>query len=643
MTQIHLLPDHLINQIAAGEVIERPANALKEIIENSLDANASKIDIELEAGGIKRLCVTDNGIGMNEEDVSLALHRHATSKIRSLEDLEKVVSMGFRGEGLASIASVSRLTLTSRQAEAKHATQVYAEDGKQSAAKAAAHAPGTTVEVVELFFNTPARRQFLKSPGTEFAHCRNMVERLALANPEVAFTLSHNSKVIFSLPAQSLSERCAAIMGEEFVAASLSVDESMDGIRLHGLIAIPTFAQGKSNQQFIFVNQRFVRDKVIMHAVKQAYSDVLHVAQTPVFALFLNLPPTEVDANIHPTKTEVRFRHSQVIHQLVFHTLNKSLAGTNATQTESISQPAKALNDIMQNQPDTVQRLFNPSHTGNTPSKNGSQSPVPYRMSRQPVQSSLSLQESQRALDTYAQLYQSTNQNQASANHSSQNDHELDYLEHSRGITTLSDHEAQMPVDVSMPPLGYAIAQLLDIYILAQTVDALILVDMHASAERVNYEKMKRQRQLNGQVSSQVLLIPVSFAGSNDELATVAEYAEVLKDYGIDIAIQEENIVVQSVPSMLIKSDVKNLLQQILADLGQLGSSHVIQEQENHILSTMACHGSVRAGRKLTLPEMNALLRDMEETERANQCNHGRPTWVKLRLEDLDAIFLRGQ
>ena len=642
MTQIHLLPDHLINQIAAGEVIERPANALKEIIENSLDANATSIDIQLEGGGIKRLSVTDNGMGMNEEDVSLALQRHATSKIRSLEDLEKVVSMGFRGEGLASIASVSRLTLTSRPVEAKHATQVYAEDGKQSAVKAAAHAPGTSVEVVELFFNTPARRQFLKSISTEFAHCRTMVERLAIANPDVAFTLTHNGKNILSLPAQPLTARCAAIMGEDFIAASLPVDETIDGIRLHGLIAKPTFAQGKTSQQYIFVNNRFVRDKVILHAVKQAYHDVLHLAQTPVFVLFLTLPPTEVDANIHPTKTEVRFRHSQAIHQLVFHTLNKYLANTNAKHTESISQPDKVLNNIMHKQPEAVQRLFTAAQSAQN--KIPSQAPEPYRMSRPPVQSPLSLKETQNALKTYAQLYQ----NESTANHEQYKvakplDSELEHLEQSRGITQIPQSDETSESNAVIPPLGYAIAQLLDIYILAQTTDALILVDMHASAERVNYEKMKQQRQQNGQVSSQALLIPVNFCGSNEEIATVAEFSKQLKDYGLDVTVQEQNIVIHSVPAMLIKSNVKNLLQRVLADMMQFGSSNIIQEQENHILSTLACHGSVRAGRKLTLPEMNALLREMEQTERANQCNHGRPTWVKLRLEDLDALFLRGQ
>lgn len=642
MSQIHLLPDHLINQIAAGEVIERPANALKEIIENSLDARASRIDIQLEAGGIKRLSVTDDGQGMSETDVPLALHRHATSKISTLEDLEKVVSMGFRGEGLASIASVSRLTLTSRTATATHATQIYAEDGKLSPVKPAAHALGTTVEVVELFFNTPARRQFLKSTSTEFAHCRTMVERLALAHPDVAFELQHNDKNIFTLPAQSLSERCTAIMGAEFTAASLSVDETINGMRLHGLIGKPTFTQGKTSQQYIFVNQRFVRDKIILHAVKQAYNDVLHQALTPAFALFLTLPPTDVDANVHPTKTEVRFRQSQAVHQLIFHALNKCLAATNATQTESISQPAAVLADIMHKQPASVQQLFSaPEATGSK------QAPAPYHRSHTPVQRSLSLKESQAALNTYAELYRpetaSVADKVATAD-AEKTDSELASWEQVRGISA-----AQAPVQISAnetnaPPLGYAIAQLLDIYILAQAEEALILVDMHATAERVNYEKMKQQRDANGKVSSQTLLIPVRFTASHEEIASVTEYATTLHDYGLDITIENnQQLVVHTVPAMLVKSDIQQLVQQVLADLMTIGSSDVIRERENRILSTLACHGSVRAGRKLTLPEMNALLRDMEQTERANQCNHGRPTWIKLRLQDLDGLFLRGQ
>ncbi|PIT60053.1 DNA mismatch repair endonuclease MutL [Snodgrassella alvi] len=642
MSQIHLLPDHLVNQIAAGEVIERPANALKEIIENSLDAKASQIDIQLEAGGIKRLSVTDNGQGMNETDVPLALQRHATSKISTLADLEKVVSMGFRGEGLASIASVSRLTLTSRTTNAAHATQIYAEDGKLSPVKPAAHGLGTTVEVVELFFNTPARRQFLKSSGTEFAHCRTMVERLALAHPDVAFDLQHNDKNIFTLPAQSLSERCTEIMGADFTAASLSVDETINGMRLHGLISKPTFAQGKTSQQYIFVNQRFVRDKIILHAVKQAYNDVLHQALTPAFVLFLTLPPTDVDANVHPTKTEVRFRQSQAVHQLVFHALNKCLAATNATQTESISQPATVLADIMHKQPASVQQLFSAQET--TDSK---RAPAPYHRSPAPVQRSLSLKESQAALNTYAELYKPETPSATdivATSDSAEIDSELAGWEQAQGILA-----TQSPIQVAVnesnaPPLGYAIAQLLDIYILAQAEEALILVDMHATAERVNYEKMKQQRDASGKVNSQKLLIPVRFTASHEEIASASEYIATLSDYGLEITIENnQQLVVHTVPAMLVKSDIQLLVQQVLADLMSIGSSDVIRERENRILSTLACHGSVRAGRKLTLPEMNALLRDMEQTERANQCNHGRPTWVKLRLQDLDALFLRGQ
>lgn len=628
MTHIAVLPDHLINQIAAGEVVERPANALKEIIENSIDAGATHIDITLNNGGIKRLSVTDNGHGMAAEDVPLALHRHATSKISNLADLESVSSMGFRGEGLASIASVSRLTLTSRQLPADHATQIYAEDGTLSQPKAAAHATGTTVDAVELFFNTPARRKFLKSDATEYAHCLTMTERLALARPHIAFSLKHNDKITLQLPAQSEEERVAAILGDAFQAASLPVDSGNAAMRLTGFISKPTFAQGKSNQQYVFVNHRFVRDKVVLHAVKQAYRDVLHQALTPTFVLFLTLPPEEVDVNVHPSKTEIRFRHSQQIHQLVFHALNKILAATDAASTESVSQAGQVLQDIMHKQPDSVQQLF--------PSDTATQRPAPYRTGHAPMQHHLSLRESQSALNTYAELYRTDKPVLP--------DHEaaepgIAQAEHT-GTTADSTGE-HIP---ETPPLGYAIAQLSDIYILAQGEDSLLLIDMHAAAERINYEKLKHQYNDTGRVQSQSLLIPITFSGSHEEMAAAAEYADALHTYGLDISIiGEHSLAVRTVPAMLSKNNITALIRKILAEMTAIGSSNAITEAQNRLLGTMACHDSVRAGRKLTLPEMNALLRDMEATERANQCNHGRPTWVKLRLQDLDALFLRGQ
>lgn len=658
MPRIAALPDHLVNQIAAGEVVERPANALKEIVENSIDAGATAIDVELAGGGIRLIRVSDNGSGIHPDDIGLALHRHATSKIKTLNDLEHVASMGFRGEGLASIASVSRLTLTSRQEDSSHATQVKAEDGKLSSPTAAAHPVGTTIEAAELFFNTPARRKFLKSENTEYAHCTTMLERLALAHPHIAFSLKRDGKQVFKLPTQSLPERIAAIVGDDFQTASLEIDSGNGALRLYGAIAKPTFAKGKTDKQYCFVNHRFVRDKVMLHAVKQAYRDVLHNALTPAFVLFLDLPPEAVDDNVHPTKTEIRFRDSQQVHQLVFHTLNKALADTRANLTESVGNAGEVLHDItgvvstpMPSENDS-ENLFDSASdypTGNKPDtrnafgSSGKTAPMPYQAARAPQQHSLSLRESRAAMNTYAELYKKTDDI----------DLELNRLEQARfgnmpsetpipkTDTPLSDG---LPSQSELPPLGFAIAQLLGIYILAQAEDSLLLIDMHAAAERVNYEKMKRQRRENGKLQSQRLLIPSTFAASHEECAALADHAEALAGFGLELSDMGGNtLAVRTVPAMLGKADVVSLAKDVLGELAQVGSSQTIEEHENRILATMSCHGSVRAGRRLTLPEMNALLRDMENTPRSNQCNHGRPTWVKLTLKELDALFLRGQ
>lgn len=626
MPRIHALPDHLVNQIAAGEVVERPAAALKEIIENSIDAGATRIQVELAGGGIRLIRVADNGSGIHADDLPLALSRHATSKIASLQDLEHVRSMGFRGEGLASIASVSRLTLTSRQEGSPAARQVRARDGQIEPAAAAAHPVGTSVEVADLFFNTPARRKFLKSENTEYAHCATVFDRLALANPHIAFELVHNGKTTAKYPAQSQNERIAAVLGPDFQAASLPIDSGNGILRLHGLIAKPTFAQGRSSQQYCFVNNRFVRDKVMLHAAKQAYRDVLHQQITPAFVLFLELPPEMVDVNVHPTKTEIRFRDSQAVHQLVFHTLNKALADTRADQTDSVSNAGSLLQHIhSQRLPESGQGEFSGSPSARTP--------VAYSPARAPQQQRLTLQESRAAWQTYAELYK----------HSGSEDPELAALEQSRFAP--GAEAARLPeTHAEEHPLGFAIAQLLGIYILAQAENSLLLIDMHAAAERVNYEKMKAQRQSHGSLHSQQLLIPVSFEAGHEEMAALAEYADLLRQYGLDCsAVGSHTIAVRAVPQMLSKADIPELARSMLQEAAHTGSIRTVEERENRILSTMACHGSVRAGRRLTLPEMNALLRDMENTPRSNQCNHGRPTWVKLTLADLDSLFLRGQ
>ncbi len=662
MKRIAALPDHLVNQIAAGEVVERPANALKEIVENSIDAGATAVEVELSGGGIRHIRVSDNGSGIHADDIALALHRHATSKIQTLNDLEHVASMGFRGEGLASIASVSRLTLTSRTPESAHANQVKAEDGKLSSPAAAAHPVGTTVEVAELFFNTPARRKFLKSENTEYAHCATMLERLALAHPHIAFSLKRDGKNIFKLPAQSLAERITAIVGEDFQTASIEIDSGAGTMRLYGAIAKPTFAKGRADKQYCFVNRRFVRDKVMMHAVKQAYRDVLHNAVTPSFVLFLDLPPEAVDVNVHPTKTEIRFRDSQAVHQLVFHTLDKALAATRADQTESVGNAGSILGLATQRPSESPENLSEISFPhGSTPSGQqavpqqqtfggfgGAKSaPAPYSAARAPAQRGLSLQESRAALDTYAELYRRTE---------TDDDIELSQFEQARfgsdmppafsdGLQPARNTDNGEAAQAgNSPPLGFAIAQLLGIYILAQAEDSLLLIDMHAAAERVNYEKMKAQREQFGSLQSQRLLLPVTFQASHEETAALADHAEALRPFGLELSDMGGNtIAVRAVPAMLGKSDVAALARDMLREIAQVGSSRAVEARENQILSTMACHGSIRAGRRLTLPEMNALLRDMENTPRSNQCNHGRPTWVKLTLKELDALFLRGQ
>ncbi|MGF6147502.1 DNA mismatch repair protein mutL [Kingella potus] len=638
MSRIAALPDHLVNQIAAGEVVERPANALKEIVENSIDAGARAIDVEIEGGGVRLLRVTDDGTGIHPDDLALALSRHATSKIGGLRDLERIASMGFRGEGLASIASVSRLTLTSRQTGAEHARRIRAEDGTLSPVTAAAAAEGTTVEVSDLFFNTPARRKFLKSDNTEAAHCAAMLERLALARPDTAFSLKRDGKTVFKYPPHSLEERAAAILGTDFQTASLPVEAEAGGMKLYGLIAKPTFAKGKSTRQYCFVNRRYVRDKVILHAVKQAYRDVLHHALVPAFVLFLELPPEAVDANVHPAKTEIRFRDSQAVHQFVFHALDKTLALTRADHTESIGNAGEVLHRIA----GTAGR--NPSGTPRSdglpaaPRPAGKTAPAPYAAASQ--QRGLSLNESRRALDTYAELYR----------RSPKEDPLPAASEHESSLPP--SHPAAAPQPVQSPlsdglpehPLGYAIAQLLGIYILAQAEDSLILIDMHAAAERVNYEKMKRRRDEKGRLDSQHLLIPVVFAATREETAALAEHADSLRSFGLDLsAVGENRIAVRAVPKILGTSDIEGLARDMLREFSGYGASQALEAYGNRILATMSCHGSVRAGRRLTLPEMNALLRDMENTPRSNQCNHGRPTWVKLTLKELDALFLRGQ
>ena len=615
MSKIHTLPDHLINQIAAGEVVERPAAALKEMMENSIDAGSTQIDIALTSGGIKQIRIKDNGLGIDKDDLRLALSRHATSKIQSLSDLERVATMGFRGEGLASIASVTRLTLISKTKDAPHAYKIEAADGVLGDITPAAGDNGTLIEANEIYFNTPARRKFLKSEATEYAHCLNTVERLALVNPHIAVSLTHNGKNILKLPIQSANERVNEIMGKSFQAAALPVNEQNNALKLNGFIAKPTFDGGKSSEQYCFVNRRFVRDKTLIHAVKQAYRDVLHNQITPSFVLFLTLPPDEVDVNVSPTKTEVRFRNSQAIHQFIVHALHKVLAKTNAGETASISSPSSVFGEV-----------FNTQGIDNT-YKN---KPASYNISS-PKQGSLKLRESQDILQKYAPFYG--------------NDEPIDDDTspfHAAALFRQPEHWDLIENQQDIPPLGYALAQLHHIYILAQNQNGLVLIDMHAAHERITYEHLKQQKQA-GKLAIQSLLIPLKFEATHKEIATLNDNANLLKEYGFLLKSDKQEIIILGLPKDLPHIDGVALVKTLLHEIAEFGSSNEVAALENHILATTACHTSARAGKYLTLPEMNALLRQMEQIERSNQCNHGRPTWIELCLDDLDKLFLRGK
>lgn len=599
MARIHPLPDLLISQIAAGEVVERPASVLKELIENSLDAGATRIDIQLEEGGIRLIRVTDDGGGIDADDLPLALARHATSKIANLDDLERVASYGFRGEALASIASVARMSVTSRPHGAAHAMRLR-NDAPNT--EPAALSGGTVIEVADLYFNTPARRKFLKTEGTEYAHCNDVLQRMALANPGVAFTLSHNGTARHRFGSGDEESRARTLLGDEFFAHARRVDVAAGTLRLTGYAALPAYSRSGRDEQYFYVNGRFVRDKLLSHAAREAYTDILHSARHPAYALFLELDPAEVDVNVHPAKTEVRFRNARGIHQFVFHALQRALAAPIGTSPLEGNSP----NFATINEP--ALRQGSPEYDRRAQGERGN-----YAYSQQ---SSLAVSEQSAT----------------------------PYLEFAR-----SAFDAQrvapptpMPADASAP-LGYAIAQLHGIFVLAQNNAGLVLVDMHAAHERILYERIKRQLDA-GPPPSQPLLVPLLLAASAGEIAAADEHAQTLPLLGFEIgSAGPQQLAVRAVPSLLAAGDLPALIRALLADLREFPASRVIEAQRNELLSTMACHGAVRANRLLTLPEMNALLRDMEITERADQCNHGRPTWVQLSLSDLDKMFMRGR
>jgi len=595
------LPDQLISQIAAGEVVERPAAVVKELLENALDAGATQIAVRLEQGGVKRIAITDNGRGIAAEQLPLALARHATSKIASLHELEHVATLGFRGEALASIAAVAQLRLTSRTADATHASEIAStSDGVVPASGA----PGTTLDVQDLYFNTPARRKFLKSEQTEFGHCAEVVRRIALARPDVAFSLSHNGKAAAHWNVADIAKRSAQILGDEFAQASLGLEQVAGPLRLHGFVGLPTASKARADAQYFYVNRRFVRDKLLTHAVRAAYQDVLHGDRFPSYLLQLDLDPSLVDVNVHPAKTEVRFRDSRAVHQFVFHAVQRALAQTSATAFGTAPAPQPA-------QPSALRWIGAPQQTSFGP-----------RFAVGVAQSTAN----------YGALFA------ADASHHPQ------AADAAFQSATLPQPAAAIPsLQQDEFPLGFALAQLHGIYILAQNTRGLVLVDMHAAHERIVYEQLKNA--LDADVLGvQPLLIPITFFADAVEVGTATEHQDVLQALGFDIsALSPTTLAVRSVPALLKGADAQALARDVLRDVREFGGSRVLLERRNELLGTLACHSAVRANRSLTVPEMNALLRQMEATERADQCNHGRPTWVQLATADLDRLFLRGQ
>ncbi|HWZ48366.1 MAG TPA: DNA mismatch repair endonuclease MutL [Herbaspirillum sp.] len=624
---IQALPDQLISQIAAGEVVERPSAVVKELLENALDAGASQITIRLEQGGVKRIAVTDNGRGIACEQLPLALARHATSKIASLHDLENVATLGFRGEALASIASVAQLTLTTRTAEAAHAWEIGGgSGGLHGAATPASGAPGTTVDVQDLYFNTPARRKFLKSEQTEYGHCAEVVRRIALARPDVTFSLTHNGKTVDHWNIGALDKRSAHILGDDFAAARLALEETAGPLRIYGFAGLPTASKARADGQFFYVNGRFVRDKLLMHAVRAAYQDVLHGDRYPSYVLMLELDPALVDVNVHPSKIEVRFRDSRAVHQFIFHAVSRALSQTSATSHGATPAPIASSGSTLawrQGQQEHQQSTFGTQFSN--------QYPRPFN--EQPGVS--------QSLAAYGPLFQNTPaessaQDGAGAAQPWPNPNTLPaFARAGQGIN--------QPLPDDEFPLGFALAQLHGVFVLAQNAKGLVVVDMHAAHERILYEQLKNA--LDGDAMYvQPLLIPVTFFADGVEVGTAEEHQETLSALGFDIAIMSPTtLAVRAVPALLKNADAQTLARDVLRDVREFGGSRVLLERRNELLGTLACHTAVRANRNLSVTEMNALLRQMEATERADQCNHGRPTWSQLALSDLDKLFMRGQ
>ena len=594
--RIQQMPNQLINQIAAGEVVERPASVVKELLENSLDAGATRIEIDIEQGGIKNIRIRDNGSGIHKDDLALALSRHATSKIRNLDDLEKVCSLGFRGEALPSIASVSRLSITSKQ-EDVDGWCVQGQDSHSASITPAPHDVGTTVEVRDLFYNVPARRKFMRTEKTEFNHLNDVVRRIALSRFDVDIRLSHNQRLTNHMRAasdrDSMEKRIAEVCGNGFVEQAMHMEFEAAGLKIHGWIGFPTFSRSQADMQYFFVNGRMIRDKLVTHAVRQAYQDVLYHGRHPAYVLYLELDPMQVDVNAHPTKHEVRFRESRMVHDFLFRGIHHALADLRpgGDQAETIQQVASS----------------------------------PYNQSSSSVPAASFFgggggRQTNMALKVEEQI-------QAYANLSQPN------------IASIDTDEAAEDI----PPLGFAIAQLQGIYILSQTARGMVVVDMHAAHERITYERLKTAME-EGNIASQPLLVPQLISVSEKEADLAQQHQNIFTELGFELdRAGPETLKIRQLPIILARGDAEAMVKDVLSDLITYGSSERIRQAINSVLGTMACHGSVRANRKLSIPEMNALLRDMERTERSGQCNHGRPTWVEFSLSEMDKWFMRGQ
>ncbi|MFM0285620.1 DNA mismatch repair endonuclease MutL [Paraburkholderia megapolitana] len=641
---IQPLPDQLISQIAAGEVVERPASVVKELLENAIDAGASTLRILLDEGGVKRISITDDGYGIPEAELPLALMRHATSKIRSLAELESVATLGFRGEALASIASVAEMFITSRTADAPHAVRIDAQTGVLAPA---AGTQGTTIEVRELYFNTPARRKFLKSEQTELGHCLETIRRSALARPDVAISVLHNGRAVEHWNATDPAARVAKILGETFATAHLPLDESAGPLAVYGCAGLPTASRGRADQQYFFVNGRFVRDKLLTHAVRAAYEDVLHGDRYPSYVLFLDIPPEAVDVNVHPSKIEVRFRDSRSIHQFVFHAVQRALARHAGASPETTAGGHAAHIAPVSGAPG-ASGAFGPMPTGlpgtgfgnrGGSGSGGADAGNTWLRQARMTQGTLPVAQ---PLALYDALFGRRDTGAGTPQGSTTLEAREGTTTPFAAPTTFGTPAVQTFADDEQP-LGFALGQIHGIYVLAQNAQGLIIVDMHAAHERILYEQFKNAL-ADRTIAVQPLLIPLSMPADAVEIGIVEEERETLDALGFDLAVlSPTSLAIRAVPALLKDADLQALARAVLTDLQAYGGSRVLTERQHELLGTLACHHAVRANRRLTLDEMNALLRQMEATERADQCNHGRPTWYQLTLTDLDRLFMRGQ